>query len=37
MAEIPISVHNLERFWNSQVHDRENWALNMVILQQWTI
>ncbi|KAL2935355.1 Mitochondrial import receptor subunit TOM5-like protein [Bienertia sinuspersici] len=32
MAEIPISVDSLKRFWNSQVHDPEKWAFNMVIL-----
>ncbi|MBA0552376.1 hypothetical protein Goshw_013432, partial [Gossypium schwendimanii] len=29
MADTVISLDKLKAFWNSQVHDEENWAHNM--------
>ncbi|KNA21950.1 hypothetical protein SOVF_038200 [Spinacia oleracea] len=33
MAELPISVDSLKRFWNAQVHDPNKWAFNMKFLR----
>lgn len=33
MADLPISVDSLKRFWHSQVHDPDKWAFNMKFLR----
>ncbi|KAB2038025.1 hypothetical protein ERO13_D03G096800v2 [Gossypium hirsutum] len=33
MADTVISLDKLKAFWNSQVHDEENWAHNMKLLR----